>query len=75
MCIRDRLKGRVEELLYLTFVWDDLYYLYGVVSTKVKEENSFITFTNVSTVELSKWLNYANHALDAALKELKDFKY
>ena len=53
----------------LTFLHDGLYYLSGVVSSKAKEENSFITFTNVSNVELSKWLNDAKHALDAAHRE------
>ena len=53
----------------LTFVRDGLYYVYGVVSSKVKDENSFVTFANVSNLELSKWLNDAMHALDAAHRE------
>ena len=53
----------------LTFVRDGLYYVYGIVSSKAKEENSFIIFTNVSNVELSMWLNDAKHRLDAAHRE------
>ena len=41
----------------LTFVRDGLYYVYGVVSSKVKGNNSFITFVKVSNLELFKWLN------------------
>ena len=43
--------------------------MYGVVSSKVKDENSFVTFANVSNLELSKWLNDAKHKLDAAHRE------
>lgn len=50
----------------LTFVHDDLHYLHGVVSTKVKDVNSFITFTDISNVELFNWLNDAKNSLDVA---------
>lgn len=50
----------------LTFVQNDLHYVYGIVSTKVKNANSFATFTNVSNVELSNWLNDARRKFDEA---------
>ena len=53
----------------LTFVQDDLHYVYGIVSTKVKKAKSFITFTNVSNVELFIWLNHAKRIFDEAHKE------
>ena len=53
----------------LTFVQDDLYYVYGIASTKVQDVNSFITFTNISDEELFKWINYMKHEFDAAHAE------
>lgn len=48
----------------LTFVQNDLHYVYGIVSTKVKGAKSFATFTNVSNVELFRWFNDAKRTFD-----------
>ena len=43
----------------LTFVQDDLHYVYGIASTKLNHPKSFLSFTNMSSEELLTWVEYA----------------